>query len=159
MRYFLLMILCLYALPTWAVPDKTDVTAAMIYRLTKFIDWPQHAFPNTDAPFTICFNSATPTFEKLSNVPLKPWHGREVEVTSYVTEQCQVLVVESAEITEDIGPHTLLVGENISFLDDGGHIAFQFTRGRIGFHVNRTSAHQKGLTLSAELLSIARHVR
>ena len=159
MRYLLALFLCLCALPTWAVPDKTDVTAAMIYRLTKFIDWPQHAFPNTDAPFTICFDSVTPTFEKLSNVPLKPWRGREVEVTADVSDQCQVLVVESTEATEGIGPHTLLVGENISFLDDGGHIAFQFTRGRIGFHVNRSGAQEKGLTLSAELLSLARHVR
>ena len=158
LRFWAATLLTLSVSLAWAVPDKSDVTAAMIYRLTKFVDWPAQAFSHENTPFMICFDTDSPTFRKLSKVALKPWRGREVAVTTGAAPECQVLVVEAEAVT-DIGPHTLLVGEDPSFLEDGGHIAFQFTRGRIGFLVNRTSAREQGLELSAELLSLARHVQ
>ena len=40
-----------------AAPKKDDLTAAMVYRLTKFVSWPESAFTDKTAEFSICFDS------------------------------------------------------------------------------------------------------
>src|SRR5262245_8752176 len=34
--------------------DENSIKAAFLYNFTKFIDWPEAAFPATGAPFTMC---------------------------------------------------------------------------------------------------------
>ena len=74
-----------------------------------------------------------------------------------VSAQCHVVVGE-VDVEEVDGSGALWIGQHRDHLEHGGHIALTFEKGRPAFWVNKTASEEDGLTLSSELLSLARGV-
>ena len=158
LRSLLLFILLVAPFGATAAPAQDDVAAAMVFRLTKFVEWPEGAFLEPSSKFRICFDQPSPIFDKLSAAKLKRWQGREVGVTDEITDQCHVAVISpNGKAIQE--PMMLTIGSDQSFLDDGGHVKLEFKSGRVIFSVNRTKATEAGLIFSSDLLSLAREVK
>jgi hypothetical protein len=86
--------------------------------------------------------------------------------TVAAARECRVLFVEddkmgrASHIVRGLrGAPVLTVGESRDFLDRGGVIAFVPVGRTVRFDINRATAKQQGLTISSQLLRLARSVR
>ncbi len=152
------------------------VKAAYLYNFAKFIEWPDDALGDEEAPFVIGvlgddpFGQILDTTVKAKTIATRPvkirrllWSKQEdrAEVKS-----CQILYISNSERSrlkeifaalED--QPILLVADIAGFASDGGMIGFVLEKQRIIFEINRESLGQAKLKASAKLLKLARIVK
>ncbi len=145
------------------------VKAAFLYNFAKFVEWPQGAFSNGDAPIVFGVLGVDPFGNALDILAQKTVKGRTVLIRRFNGVQdirvCHVLFISSSEKrhTAEIIAHlrnagTLLVSDMKGFGRQGGMIQLITDRDRIGFEINISAARRAGLTLSSRLLGLARIV-
>ena len=153
-----------------AAPEY-EVKAAYLLDFGKFVTWPPAADAAHRNTFTICvlggdpFGSildATVRGEKINNKPVTVRRIRSAREAA----ECNVLFVNENEerlsirtISSLNKPGTLTVSDAPGFLDRGGMIQFVRSGDRVRFEVNLKAAQEGGLTLSSELLKVAKAVR
>jgi hypothetical protein len=142
-----------------------QVKAAFLLNFTKFIEWPPAA--SADGPFTICVLGDNPFGGALDRmVEGETAGGRGLAVQKIDREQpahCRIVFAGRSEkdlsaFLARLGPGTLTVGEDDSFLREGGMIAFVIDNRRVRFDVNLRAAANAGLRISSKLLNVARSV-
>jgi hypothetical protein len=152
-------------------PSEYEVKATYLLDFGKFVTWPPAAGAARRNTFTICvlggdpFGSildATVRGEKINNKPVSARRIRSVRQA----HGCNVLFLDEGEerlsikAMSDLNKSgTLTVSDAPGFLDRGGIIQFVLSGGRVRFEVNLKAAKEAGLTLSSELLKVARAVR
>ncbi len=153
------------------VTREYQLKAAFLYNFAKFIDWPYEAFANADSEFIFCIIGTTPLNSVLEKiVGDRTIQGREqvVKRLSRYTEvhTCHILFIARLErnslgdILETLAGHSVVsVGETPSFAQQGGIIEFFITKNKLHFKINVDAAQRAGLTISSELLKLARIVR
>jgi hypothetical protein len=156
------------ALSQAQAPLEYQVKAAFLLNFTKFIEWPAAAFANAQSPITICILGRDPFGSVLDEIV----QGETVNARRIAVQRingppgprtCQVTFVgglekEAPQFIRDIGPGVLTVGEGDRFLRDGGMVALVVDNRRVRFDINQGAAVNAGLTLSSQLLSVARTV-
>lgn len=150
-----------------APPDEYAVKAAFLYNFAKFVEWPQSAFPELQAPLALCVLGADPFGRELDRaVRGKTAQGRPVVVRRLagpeVSDLCHVLFVASsererfAEVLGGVaGRSVLTVGEEDDFARAGGMISFVVRDARVRFAIDLDAAERAGLKLSSRLLDLA----
>ncbi len=146
---------------------EDGVKAAVLYNFTKFIDWPPSAFAAASSPFVVCAY-ADAGFRKTLEEILQgeQVRGRPITVAARESEDaqgCHMLYL-SKDATERqariLAPlrqtPVLSVGEGRPFLEQGGLIAFVLENDRVRFAVNKRGVDAAGLTISSQLLRVAR---
>ena len=148
-------------------PLEYQVKAAFLLNFTRFVDWPPEAFPNSEAPFTICIYGGDPFGGALERtVEGETVNGRPVAIRRIGLSQphaCQVVFADRQQkdvsrLLAGLGAGVLTVGETDQFLREGGMIAFHLENRRVRFDINQSAATRAGLRLSSKLLSVARNV-
>lgn len=147
------------------------VKSAFLYNFTKFVDWPESAFPSGAAPFRVCvFADPSLRADIEGMLAGEAVGGRPVRVVTPPPAEargCHVAYFAAGEPDKAAGQvlaavrsqPILLVGEGPSFLAQGGHIAFVIEGNRVRFDVNREAVDRAGLTISSKLLRVARRVQ
>ena len=145
-----------------------QVKAAFLLNFTKFIEWPEAAFANTNSPIAICILGNDPFGSVLNQlVEGESVSGRRVTVQRInrapSPKTCQVLFAAAPErdvlrLIPSLGPGVVTVGEGEEFVRAGGMIGFVIANRRVQFEINQTAAEKAGLKLSARLLGVARAV-
>lgn len=145
------------------------VKAVLLYKFTKFITWPPHAQP-ANAAFRICVFGEDPLVDALDAIAGKLHQQQPIQVTQTfaaqtAVQQCQVLFIGIAEqrrlpalLAALAGKPVLTVSDLPGFAARGGMIELGRERQRIQFIINRHAAQSADLTLSAQLLQVARRV-
>lgn len=168
-----LLLTCAFATILCAQPaaPEYEVKAAYLLDFGKFVTWPPAAVAAHRNTFTICvlggdpFGSildATVRGEKINNQPVavrrirSPHQGVECNVL-FVNENEEQLSARTISTLNKSG--TLTVSDSPGFLDRGGMIQFVRSSDRVRFEVNLKAAQEGGLTLSSELLKVAKAVR
>jgi len=166
--------LCLCGLwqPSRAADEPSleyQVKAAFLLNFAKFTEWPAAAFRDAEAPLSICILGNDPFGPALDQITRgEIINGRRLTIQRIKREPppqtCQVVFMGRAEkdvraTLASFGPGVLTVGEEESFLQDGGMIAFVIEDRRTRFDINAAAAQNAGLQLSSKLLSVARTVR
>lgn len=142
--------------------DEYAVKAAMLYNMTKFVEWPPGSFADPTTPITLCILGADPFHAA--------FHSRSVRGRAMITrsltaltnlQDCHVLFIREAEqarlpqIFERLkGVPVLTVGERPQFVHTGGIINFVMHENKLRFEVNLNAAQQARLKLSAQLLKL-----
>ena len=165
------LFLCLLAGLGTAADETTEyqVKAAFLLNFSKFVEWPPSAFPDANAPMTICVLGDDPFGTALDRVIAgDSVDGRRLAVQrlknrALPPKSCQVLFVSASEKSDiknlaGLEPGVLTVGEGANFVRDGGMIGFVLENRRVRFDINQTVAESAGLKLSSKLLSVARRV-
>jgi hypothetical protein len=145
-----------------------EVKAAFLLNFTKFVQWPESAFPGPASLFTVCITGTDPFGTILEGVVQgESVAGHRIAV-QHVSEApaphtCQMMFAgETAGnlpgLLKSLGPGVLTVGDGRTFLSDGGMIAFVIENRRVRFDINAAIADKAGLRLSSRLLAIARSV-
>ena len=147
--------------------DAEGVKAAFLYNFTKFVEWPSSAFAAASSPFVVCAYADAGFRKKLEEI-LQGEHvrGRPITVATLDGEDargCHLLYFSKDESARQarILPGlrqapVLSVGEGRPFLEQGGLIAFVLENDRVRFALSKRGADTAGLTISSQLLRVAR---
>ena len=168
MRRLLLALLLLLPMeppPAMAVSSEYKLKAALIYKLTRFVEWPREN--RTGGSFGICilgrddFGSALDALEsrKVDGLPIRI---RRLVQSDAVDSSCQILFVSESKrpllpriLASLKGRPILTIGDLDGFAEKGGMIEFVRGRQRIGFRINLQQADRAGLKIAAPLLELS----
>jgi hypothetical protein len=168
-QYSVLLLLVLLPWHVFAAPptEEYKLKAALIYKLSKFVEWPDPAEAGTVHDFGICvlgedfFGPALEVLETRETGGL-PIRIKYVFQSEGIGTECQVVFVSKSKrafirsILKNLGGQPILtLGDTEGFAEQGGMI--EFTRGgkHIGFKINLESAERSGLKFAAPLLELA----
>ena len=149
-----------------------ELKAAMLYRLTYFVEWPT-VVPDSQGPTILCVLGQDPVETALPSVISgQTASARLVEVrhprSAGEIGGCQVVYVAASEkknIAQILaalklkGSGVLTVGDMAEFAAKGGMIQFSLDDNHVRFEINLDEAAQAGLKISSRLLMLARIVK
>ena len=164
----LLMATALLSAPIQSAPlPEYQVKAALLYKLSKFIYWPEDTFPDTGDTFlNICVLGKDPFGTALDALTRKSIRSHEVIVkrAQQATDLagCQVAFISSSEhrnlgaILRTLRQQPILLVSDIKqFAQQGGMINLITVKNKIRFEINPETAAQARLKISAQLLELA----
>jgi hypothetical protein len=152
-------------------PTEYEVKTAFLFNFAKFVEWPQAAFPDAGAPFTICvLAEGALGLQMAGTLSEKTVHDRPLAVRRLDgpgdAGGCQVVFLgpsEGGRVEKDLsalkGAPVLTVGDVEGFARRGGMIGFTLKDRRVRFDINQTPAAVAGLKISSQLLKLAETVR
>lgn len=160
-----------YAQSASAIEAEQQVRAQFVYNFANFVEWPDDAFANNEAPIKICL------FGEVNFAPyLYTFAGTRIGMRTLVVQKadqieeiragCHILYVGQDErvrlptFWQEIQYiYVLSIGDRQGFADKGGIINILRTRDRVQFDVNIENALINGLFLDSDLLALARVIK
>ncbi len=150
-------------------PLEYQVKAAFLYKFALYVEWPESAFETGKSPVSVGVLGPRWLRNQVeAAVRGRSLAGRPVTVTRVVDQDLSdfhvLFVVRSEE--ERFAPGSvsgdrpmLVVTESPNWQEFGSVINFVLMDDRIRFDVDLASAEKRGLSLSSQLLNVARKVR
>jgi hypothetical protein len=143
------------------------IKAAFLFNFSQFVEWPESAFADAEAPFVMGILGPNPFGAALDAI-VEGQHvgGRPIEVR-YLTDlrglpDCHLLFVTraAAALTPEVAAlavqyNILTVGDVPTFARRGGMVGFVMDRNRVRFEVNLGEIRRAGLNMSSRLLRLA----
>lgn len=154
-----------------ADPAPEDVVkAAVVFKLTKFVDWPATIFESKQSALRICAFGDTPVAEALKVVEGRVTQGRPVEFIRVSSisqdDNCHLLFIGKREVSrsrialqQSEALALFTVSDDEGFASSGGILELTRRGSKIGFRVNVNNARRAGLVISAPLLELAEIVK
>jgi len=149
--------------------DANKVRATYLYNLIWFVHWDHQDLGPARAPFNILVMGNAAMASDIKNLT----RGESFQGHSLVVTDTPVLSLADYRIihipcdldsrTGDIlaqtrDSHTLIIGDDMKFLHQGGMVAFIRTESTIKIYVNLQALERAHIKLSAKLLKIATHI-
>ncbi len=152
--------------------SEYELKAALIHKFVKYVEWPAQRFSDKSAPVVIGVFGHDPFGEILDRTLEGKKHGdRSFEILRLKDLEelgrCHILFLPEQEKGQEkrvlqatAGRGVLLVGEFEGFAAHGGAINFYIEEEKhIRFEINPEAAKDEGLTISSNLLKLARIVK
>jgi len=148
-----------------------ELKAAILYNLSRFVEWPASAYADSQAPTVLCILGQDPFGDTLKTLGQKQdANGRPVSIRRLKSENgirdCHVLYISTSErktvaqiLSRLKGSSVLTVGEMSQFAVQGGIIQFTLEDKQVRFEVNLDAASRMALKISSRLLVLARIVK
>lgn len=171
----LCLVLALVFIPETALAQESageyELKAAMLYNLTRFVEWPAAAYADAQGPTVLCILGRDPFGDSLTSIASsQSAGGRAVQVRRIPSNKevrgCHVVYISSSEhknIAQILatlkGTSVLTVGEMAQFAARGGMIQFSLEEKQVRFEVNLEAASESDLKISSRLLVLARVVK
>jgi len=143
---------------------EPDVKAACIFNAAKFVRWSESAFPSTTAPLLVAVVGDGPLATSLAALDGKTVGGRPVTVTKAAEPPADARLVVFLEMPTNErlaavhGRHAISCSDAAGFAERGGILEVGVVHRRLSMTVNLGAARRAGLTISAQLLKLARRV-
>lgn len=151
--------------------SRAQVEAAYLLNFMRYTAWPYDAAPPPEAPLVVLVYRAPETADALEAMAEhERVAGREIEVRRVRTEEglareipgAHVLYVgedaDAAGVLSRVGDSVLTVGMAPRFRESGGMFRLAPAGNRLVFDANLDAIRASGLTVSARVLQLARHV-
>jgi hypothetical protein len=172
-----LLAICLHTVPCASAQDRPHPTeyqlkAQYLTDFGRFVKkWGNRPMPGSDESFDICvlgqdpFGQSLDTAVRGENIGGAPLVARRIG-QPVDAAGCRILFVGNSEssqlpaIVNTIGTAAVLTVSDIpDFVRQGGIIEFIRDGNRVKFEINLAAAQRAGLSLSSDLLKVARVVR
>ncbi len=152
-----------------ATPEPQQVSAAIVYNIARFAEWPAGRFAADPAVLVLCTlegEQATPALQAFSGRPVgeRVLRVRVVAQASAMTQGCHVAFLTgpparaAPQLDELARARVLVVGEGEAMAAHGAVALVRVGR-QIRFQVNQSVAQTAGVTFSSRLLRLAVTVR
>lgn len=169
MQLCMLLFLTGISLHLYAATPSSEykLKAALIYKLTKFIEWPDQQMGQPEHNFGICllgednFGEALDTLQerKVKDLPITV---HRLSQSDAVDTRCQIVFISESKhafikpILQSLQNRPILtLSDMANFAEQGGILQFTAGKKRIGFLINLKSAKRSNLTIAAPLLDLA----
>ena len=146
---------------------ESSVKAAIVHKISKFVDWPESAFSSEDSPIRFCVVGDDQILEALKKLSDRRIHGRLIDAIvapdpSAVATSCDVLYLGSdaerdvAEWTDQVaGQPILTFGETGGYGAENSIVSVMVRRDKVRFEINLEANDGTGLRIGAQLLQLA----
>lgn len=143
------------------------VKAAIIYKISKFVAWPEDAFSSRIAPLPVCLPDADPIGPAMDALAGKIVGGRPIAIRrldeiSTVATDCKILFLGQSSsasqmklVTKVASAPVLTIGDSNDFNDIGGIVTLEIEQSHVQFAINVDASERAGLNISAQLLQLA----
>jgi hypothetical protein len=147
--------------------EADAVMAAVVYKITKFVTWPESTLAKATDRLVICIGEADPMLPAMRSMDGRTTQGHVIEVrlvaaSNAAASGCHVLFMGAGEVERMaatlqavVGAPVLTVGNADGFVEQGGIIGLRVEQNRIAFIVNTTASARAGIGISAQLLQLA----
>ena len=153
-----------------ALQREYEIKAAYLYNFINYIGWTADQLPPAGGALTVGILGESPFGPALEPLKGKQIKGRTIAVKQLGSvkdlEQCQIVFIctsEKSRLPEILGQlkdaHVLTVSDIEGFAEQGGIINFISERNKVRFEINPEAARRTGLTISSELLKLAKLVK
>lgn len=144
-----------------------DVKAAILYRVAKFIEWPDDSFANDAAPFVVCVAGDTKALAAFDALNGRTIDNRNIAVRRVTGDMLDLRVCHAAFFASDSnadvdyaldklrGLPVLTVGEAVEFARRGGMLALVTRDRRVTFAINLNASRRARLNVSSQFLQLA----
>jgi len=166
-------VLLIASLPVHAVaagPSASEyaIKAAIIFKIAKFVSWPEQAFTGQNEPLTVCVQKDDPITTAMSELNGKSIHGRvfsvqQIDENTTNHDGCQILFLSNTHreqqlvlLSKATGQPVLTIGDNAQFISHGGIIGLNIEQNHVQFSINIAASETAGLDISAQLLQLAK---
>jgi len=148
--------------------QEAATKAAIVYKLTRYVDWPESSFADDDSPLEVCLFGHADIEESLQRTGGRSVQGHplalrriDIPAPEHIGHCHLMYVPRNAE--NQLRPllaalerqPVLSVSEIDAFAERGGIVGITRRGTRFGFRINLKSAREAGLTISAPLLDLA----
>ena len=147
---------------------ESQLKAAVVFNIGKFVEWPPAAFSSSNAPLLLGVPERDAMADTLETLNGKVVQGRQllVKKTSRIEDlkKCQVVYLSNPETAGAIlsnlkGLPILSITDNVSdFARLEGIINITVEEGKIRLQVNLGAANRSNLTINSQLLKLAKVV-
>ncbi|MEO0437763.1 MAG: YfiR family protein [Pseudomonadota bacterium] len=155
-----------FAVGLKAQDRDSQLKAAIVSKLPRYIDWPESAFSNSDAPLRVCSYGKSPVTEALVDAIGDVASGRVVQllpIEKYdLALNCHLTYVATSEderlqrVINDLDYQFVVTISEISdFAGRGGVIEIVRKGRRFGFRINLDLAERKGVRINSQLLGLS----
>ena len=167
--------LCMLLSASGSVSTTQDaeqrVKAAFVFNFAKYTQWPRSAFPSSSAPIIVgcagevAYQDAVEKVLKGKRVRNRRFEVVKVSPRDEIVRPHILLIGElsekrEAEILRSAqGAPVLIIGHAKGFATRGGVINFYIEDNRVRFEINPEAARSAKLTISSQLLKLARIVK
>ncbi len=137
--------------------DEYKIKAGYLFNFTKFITWSEEDM----STFNICILGNDPFGELIDPIEQRLAFNRPIKLfrlTAISKEpHCHIVYVSAGISAKSLGlyKNMLTVGEDASFIGQGGMIAFVKQQDKIKLQINLNPLQQSGLKISAKLLEVS----
>jgi YfiR/HmsC-like len=151
-------------------PSEYQVKAVYLFNFARFVEWADLSSAPSAGPFVICVLGKDPFGAALDDaLSGEVIAGRRL-VARRIPEpkdagDCRILFAGASEagryaaiVAALKGRSVLTVGDDESFVQRGGMVGFRLERGTVRLDVNPEALRAAGLTMSSQLLRLARIV-
>lgn len=146
--------------------DEAALKAAFVYRFAQFTQWP----PPPLKDFTYCLAGSSDMVDALRSLATRQHEFNQVRVMTLTqvgqAAGCQLLVLSLLDRQEMLrwqqalsDAPVLIIADSPEALRSGAVIALAQEPNGLAFRINNTEAKRRGLTLSSQVLKLAREVR
>ncbi len=149
-----------------AVPEY-DVKAALLYKISKFVRWPEASFATSAGTLRICVVGRDDFGASIDAIKGQKVQGQVVVIErlprpEQSASNCHIVFISRSEhsrlasvLNALDGAPVLTVSDIDEFVVHGGMVGFATSDGKISFQINPTASARAGLEISAQLLQLA----
>ena len=149
---------------------EDEMKAAFVFYLAKFVDWPDAAFTDDSAPLTLCILGNSVAGESFAQLQGKTVKQRAVQVKSLTRTEnltgCHITFLgpptSAQESSLSMIPHQqgmLTISDSLANFAQYGIVAnLIFVDNRIKLELNNKAVQNAGLTISSQVLRLAKVV-
>jgi len=164
----LVLVLCKTPAAYSALSDEAQLKAVFVLNFAKLTEWPSDAVSESGR-FTIAILGKAPPAAFINMLKGQMVHGANITVRRVENvrqaKECQLLYVSDSErqnmpgILKEVGQSAILtVSDMAGFCEAGGMIGLVPVQNRLGFEVNAMAVRKARLTVSSQLLKLAKNI-
>jgi len=147
--------------------DEYEVKAALIYKISKFVRWPESSLVAGGGTLRLCVVGADSFGSRIDSLKGRTVQGLTIEISRLPNQQdsiagCQIAFISRSEqhrlaslLRAMEGSPALTISDIDGFAAGGGMIDFATTDGKISFHINPGAAKRADIGIGSQLLQLA----
>jgi hypothetical protein len=147
--------------------DEYEVKAALIYKISKFVRWPEIAVLEASGTLRLCIVGEDNFGDSIDSLKGKRVQGLRILIDRLPTDDqavsgCQIAFISRSEqqrlpalLKKMEGSAALTISDIEGFAAGGGMLDFATTGGKISFRINPAASRRAGIEISSQLLQLA----
>jgi hypothetical protein len=167
--FFTLTCLCLLSLlytASAAVPEFKS-KAALIFKIGKFVRWPEDAFTGAGGTLRLCIVGRDDFGESMDSLAGQALQGRVIVIArladlAQAATNCRIVFISGSErdrlpalLSSVARSPVLTISDIDGFASQGGMVGLATSASKIHFEINAAASKRAGIKIGAQLLQLA----